>query len=1275
MSTLSPSYHITNLLEKMTSADKDYRFMAINDLTAELQRDSIKLDDESEKKVIKQLLKLLEDKNGEVQNLAVRCLGPLVAKLKEYQTDLIVDQLCSNMLSDSEQLRDISSIGLKTVVQELPQTNMVLVGNVCKKITDRLTRAITKQKHVPAQLEALDIIGDLLSRHGSLLLSYHSPIKDALLPLLKSQRMAIRKRTYNAIGFLVTSCSNSIFNELLAHIVAELSTKNSYQSEEMNLKTYRTYVQCVCSITRQSGHRVGNFIEQLLPLIDIFCKNDESDDELRENCIQTYELFVRRCPQKITCHISSIRDICLKYIEYDPNYNYDDGEANDDEYYDDDDDEDDYSDDEDMSWKVRRASAKCLESIVSSRPELLSGFYDTISLPLVRRFKEREESVKVDIFAAFIALVKHTCAVASNAPGQNQLAAVTGETAQPMDVEDSSIAKLLEQVPVIIKSLQRHLCDKSIRTRQCCYTLLSNLVVTIPGCLSDHLPALMSGIQYSLSPSRSDSNIKIEVLGFLHIVLLHHDSQVIQPHIKELVPLVIGCVNDSFYKITSDALLVLQDLVKVICAPNTTGENYDQLIQDLYQATLHRLKASDIDQEVKEGAITSMGQIMSCAGDRLENEVPVTLGLFLDRLKNEITRLTTVKSLILIASSQRISLKPILAPAMPVLANFLRKNHRQLKISTLKCLDSIFKKFPSDVTAEMMSAVIQEIPLLIDESDLHIAQLTLRLLTLMLKHPSSKGIKPLIVSILPRVYSIVKSPLLQGMSLEALLCFLQVLVVKHDGQRSFVSFREVLRSLIEPIYPQQQLHQPQQPRMSSKSRSREDSEGLHKQAVHSTAKCIAALVSACPLECKMIVVQFMQDVQNPKSTDSIRTFVLLALGEIGQQVNLSEYENLEAVIMSAFLANNEDVKSAASFSLGRLCIGNLPYYLPGMLKQIENQTKAHYLLLHSLKETISFAPQAELDSYVANIWNLLFLHAESSEEGTRNVVAECLGKLTLIHPIRLLPELKAHLQSASSLVRSTVVTAAKFTITDQAQPIDCLLREHFGDFLDLIEDPNLNVRLVTLTLLNSVAHNKPILIRDLLSTVLPKLYQETMIRKDLIREVMMGPFRHAVDDGLDVRKAAFECMYTLLDTSFNKLDIFKFLEYVENGLKDSYDIKMLTFHLLIRMSSLCPVAVLQHVDRLVEPLRATCTSKVKADSVKQEFEKQDELKRSALRALSALLTIPDAVKSQSMNEFLITIRGNTELSALFEYVQKDSSSVTATFSSSSVAVVEAMDTS
>ena len=42
----------------MTSSDKDFRFMATNDLMSELQKDNIKLDDDSERKVVRMLLKV-----------------------------------------------------------------------------------------------------------------------------------------------------------------------------------------------------------------------------------------------------------------------------------------------------------------------------------------------------------------------------------------------------------------------------------------------------------------------------------------------------------------------------------------------------------------------------------------------------------------------------------------------------------------------------------------------------------------------------------------------------------------------------------------------------------------------------------------------------------------------------------------------------------------------------------------------------------------------------------------------------------------------------------------------------------------------------------------------------------------------------------------------------------------------------------------------------------------------------------------------------------------
>ena len=159
---------------------------------------------------------------------------------------------------------------------------------------------------------------------------------------------------------------------------------------------------------------------------------------------------------------------------------------------------------------------------------------------------------------------------------------------------------------------------------------------------------------------------------------------------------------------------------------------------------------------------------------------------------------------------------------------------------------------------------------------------------------------------------------------------------------------------------------------------------------------------------------------------------------------MSSHAELEFVILDSFSSPIEEVKSAASYALGYLSLGNLQKYIPFILNEIDNNSKRQYLLFNSLKEIISYQGSNKneplaIQPYVNDIWNILIKHCECNEEGTRNVVAECLGKLTLLDPATLMPKLQSYLDCPSSLARSTVVTAIQFTITDQV--IDDFLYE------------------------------------------------------------------------------------------------------------------------------------------------------------------------------------------------------------------------------------------
>ena len=119
------AHQFTSLLEKMKNSDKDIRFMATNDMLAQLGKDSFKLDDKSEENLVTAVLKILHDNSSEVQNLGVKCIAKLLqrslAQNRPKHADKIAENLCADLISPGreERHRDIASLALKSCVTVL----------------------------------------------------------------------------------------------------------------------------------------------------------------------------------------------------------------------------------------------------------------------------------------------------------------------------------------------------------------------------------------------------------------------------------------------------------------------------------------------------------------------------------------------------------------------------------------------------------------------------------------------------------------------------------------------------------------------------------------------------------------------------------------------------------------------------------------------------------------------------------------------------------------------------------------------------------------------------------------------------------------------------------------------------------------------------------------------------------------------------------------------------------------------------------------------------
>jgi len=241
------------------------------------------------------------------------------------------------------------------------------------------------------------------------------------------------------------------------------------------------------------------------------------------------------------------------------------------------------------------------------------------------------------------------------------------------------------------------------------------------------------------------------------------------------------------------------------------------------------------------------------------------------------------------------------------------------------------------------------------------------------------------------------------------------------------------------------------------------------------------------------------------------------------------------------------------------------------------------------------------------------------------MVAECIGKFAYIDP-EILVKIKVSMDTTNYVKRATMVAALKFSLSkdmDFEMP-----KETIQMFLSVLNDDSLErhlklikgdgnenatmaqsydiamqlvpVRKQALQTLNAFMHTQPQTCLDYLSDqVLPKVYSSLPIEAKLQRIVDLGPFKHSVDSHLQIRKSAYQCMDTILESyEYNTLNTAKggFEAYVaalKNGVTDtSDDIQILTVQILTRVCQQYGHEVLPHLDGLVPSFTKGVTGKL-----------------------------------------------------------------------------------
>lgn len=914
--------------------------------------------------------------------------------------------------------------------------------------------------------DALDLLIEVIRCFGTMLQGVEiEALQGTIMEILENERMSsvVKKKAVTAYSVVAAYFTDDVLSASISQII------ESFRDSHLTPTKRRLLITLLASMAKSIPRRFGPYLQVLAPFVfsasseeelqeqlEKVAEDGEPDielDEVRESALVALESFLASCSSDMRPNTLETVDAAVRFLQYDPNnanavdesMEAADSDEDDNAGYEDEDYEEDegFSDDDDMTWKVRRCAAKLLYTLISTRAnDLLDDgtLYGKVAPQLVERFREREDNVLLEVISAMSLLVRKTgegvnvnlrnvTAQASSpimGPPHSRKRRRLGSDASMLDAQlpimsvpeivtdpphaSGSQASLAALTPSLVQAAARVLKGKSILTKEAAISLLKDLLVVQHGGLTDYLAQIIdpvvdairgptsSGGQGTMSGasgivSSTGSVLRIQALQLLESIADTHPSSVLHTFLPKIIQAIVLASKDKFYKVSSEGLDAIEAIIKVITPPRWLLPDPLQQAQlgTLYEVVIDRAAANDADLEVRQRAIHALGTLLARTsgtnGKKLLSMEKRTkaLDVLQTRLRNEITRVAAVRAInaiALLASAKEDFPGRWVQEISLDLGAQLRKSNRTLRGSSLVTLkDIIINPYGLEhLENQTIRSVVELLLPLLDANDLHLLGHALSILAKLAQVDAGAVANAEVVT---RLCNLVQVPLSGGV-LDALLMLVKAIGEQGVGQ-------ELMAKLLKDV-------------------------GVAGDPAV-VGKVIGTLLVHGGSQIGVKLEDFTAELETVTDEQN-QCLALSTLGEAGLRLGTASPLKPELFIKH-FKTKSDRVPLVAAVALGRAGAGNVAAYLPTIMKTMDTSgvPQSQYLLLHSIKEILQYASDMDTDvaPYAPQIWSKLL--ETSRAEDNKAVGAECIGRLALIDPKTYLSALQVSFTDPSEILK------------------------------------------------------------------------------------------------------------------------------------------------------------------------------------------------------------------------------------------------------------------